>query len=175
MPQSSLGINRNVPKDFSGLSTPLEVGRWPLMLPQIQAQQMERVQQVLQNETRWVLIHRDLALQSRIIPAPGCSVPISACSCSMTPLPSALMEQHIPATPLPGALSVWGSVSLTSPHVPLCSHPAAGRVLPSQESPCQGPAGLDLAPVLLLGEARGQPAAQPCHSLEANRTWEPGM
>lgn len=76
-----------------------------------------------------MLIHGDVELQSRIIPAPGCSVPISACSCSMALLPSALMEQHIPAIPLPGALSVLGSVSLTSPHVPLCSHPAAGRVL----------------------------------------------
>lgn len=99
MPQSRLGINRNVPKDFSGLFTPLEVGRWPLLLPQIQVQQMERVQQVLQNETCWVLIHRDLALQSRIIPAPGCSVPISTCSCSMTPLPSALTDTEQSAHP----------------------------------------------------------------------------
>lgn len=129
MPQSSLGINRSAPKDFSGLSTPPEVGRWPLLLPQTQVQQMERVQQVLQNETPWVLIHGDVALQSKIIPAPGCSVPISACSCSMALLPSALMEQHIPTIPLPGALSVLGSVSPTSRHVPLCSHPAAGRVL----------------------------------------------
>lgn len=83
-----------------------------MLLPQILVQQME---QVLQNETHWVLIHGDVALQSRIIPAPGCRVPISTCSCSMALLSSALMEEHIPAIPLPGALSVLGSVSDISP------------------------------------------------------------
>lgn len=48
----------------------------------------------------------------------------------------------------------------------LHSQPAAGKDLLeaacglSQEGPCQGPAGLDLALVLLLGETCGQPTGQ---------------
>lgn len=48
----------------------------------------------------------------------------------------------------------------------LHSHPAAGKDLLeaacglSQEGPCQGPAGLHLTLVLLLGETHGQPVGQ---------------